>query len=326
MIQLQTTVSSGAYPNKTLDYGEGIITFGSCFSEHIGKYLQDLGHNIVLNPFGVLYNPMIICQLIRRLLKNKPYTLDELIEYDGLFHSFDHHGAFSSADADKTLSQINKAYREGQEALAQARFVLITWGTAFIYEHIEQNRVVANCHKIPAQSFNRRLYSVAELTVYVQETLALLLETYPNLQIITTVSPIRHLRDGTHQNQLSKATLLLMNEMLLKAFPNAVHYFPAYEILLDELRDYRFYASDMTHPSTLAIELIKERFTSYFISKESQKLGQKVLKLKREWEHKPLHADHPNYPRQRKLLEKRIRTCLEETPKLRLSWFKGKRD
>ncbi len=321
MIQLQTAVSSGTYPHKPLEYGEGIITFGSCFSENIGQYLKDLGHKIVLNPFGVLYNPMIICQLVRRLLEDRPYTLDELTEYDGLFHSFDHHGAFSSADADKTLAQINKAYKEGREALAEARFVLMTWGTAFIYEHIEEARVVANCHKIPAKSFRRRLYSVEELTAYVQETLALLLETYPNLQIITTVSPIRHLRDGAHQNQLSKATLLLMNEQIQKAFPNAVHYFPAYEILLDELRDYRFYASDMMHPSPLAVEHIKERFTSYLISEESQKLGQKVAKLKREWEHRPLHADHPDYPRQRKLLQERIRTCLQDNPKLRLPWF-----
>ncbi len=151
----------------------------------------------------------------------------------------------------------------------------------------------------------------------------MLLETYPNLQIITTVSPIRHLRDGAHQNQLSKATLLMMNEELQKVFPNAVHYFPAYEILLDELRDYRFYASDMTHPSTLAIELIKERFTGYLVSEESQKLGQKVSKLKRQWEHRPLHADQPAYPRQRKLLEEGIRTCLEENPKLHLPWFEG---
>ncbi len=126
MIQLQTAVSSGTYPHKPLEYGEGIITFGSCFSEHIGQYLEDLGHRIVLNPFGVLYNPMIICQLIRRLLEDKPYTLDELTEYDGLFHSFEHHGSFSTANANKTLAQINSAYKQGRKALAQARFVLIT--------------------------------------------------------------------------------------------------------------------------------------------------------------------------------------------------------
>ncbi len=320
-MQLQTQVNSGTYPHPPLEYGEGIITFGSCFSEHIGKFLQDLGHNIVLNPFGVLYNPIIICQLIRRLLKDKPYTLDELIEYDGLFHSFDHHGTFSSTGADKTLAQINKSYEKGKEALAKARFVLITWGTAFIYEHIKQNRVVANCHKIPAQNFRRRLYSIEELSDYVKETFALLLKAYPNLQIITTVSPIRHLRDGAHQNQLSKATLLLMNEMLQKAFPNAVHYFPAYEILLDELRDYRFYASDMTHPSDLTIEHIKERFATYLISEKSQELGQKVTKLKRQWEHRPLHPDHPDYPRQRKLLQERIHSCLKDNPKLLLPWF-----
>ncbi len=323
MIRLQTEVKVGTYPQKQIDYGEGILTFGSCFSEHIGHYLKALGHKIEVNPFGVLYNPMIICKLIRRLLERKPYTLDELIHYDGLYHSFDHHGSFSYADPQKVLETINRAYQQALDILSTARLMLVTWGTAYIYNYKEDGRVVGNCHKIPSQNFTRRLYSLEELTAYVQETFSLLFDAYPNVRVLTTVSPIRHLRDGAVQNQLSKATLLLMNERLRGSFADKVAYFPAYELVLDEMRDYRFYAEDLTHPNDLAIKLIQERISTYLLTPESQQLGEEVLRLKREWEHKPLHPDHPKYPEQRLKLRGRIEAFAQENPQILLPWYKA---
>ncbi len=321
MIRLQTEVNCGAFSQKALDYGEGLMSFGSCFSEHIGAYLQELGHKVELNPFGVLYNPMSICLALRRLLDHRPYTLDELIEYDGLFHSFDHHGDFSFADPERALQAINEAYERAVESLASARLLFITWGTAYIYHYNRDNRVVGNCHKIPAQSFTRRLYSVQELTAYVEETFAKLFEAYPNIHIITTVSPIRHLRDGASQNQLSKATLLLMNEALRQKYPEQISYFPAYEILLDELRDYRFYTNDLTHPNDLATSIIKERLTDYLLSDKAKELGQIALRMKREYQHKPLHPDHPDYELRREQLFLRIRSFQRQYPEINLSWF-----
>ncbi len=325
MKPLQTPIDVGQYPAKCLTYGDGIIAIGSCFSEHIGSHLREMGHHIEENPFGVLYNPLIIARVLKRLLDQKVYTFDDLIEYDGLFHSFDHHGSFSSADPEYTLRLINDSLKRSIELLERTKVLFLTWGTAYIYSLNNSAEVVANCHKLPASYFSRRLYNVEELFSALRPVFAEILERYPQLQIVSTLSPIRHLRDGAVANQVSKATLLLMNQNLLAEFQGRMSYFPAYEILLDELRDYRFYANDLLHPSSLAVEIIQERLCNYLFSSECLELASSVRRMKLEWEHKPLHPDHPDYELKREQLILRILSFQKQFPEVLMPWYKNEK-
>lgn len=322
MYSLQTEVGLPPSPERRLKYGDAVLSLGSCFSEHIGRYLTEQGHRVEVNPFGALYNPLSILQALDRLLEGEPFTEAELFEYDGLWHSSMHHGAYSSADPERTLELINADYTRAAQALPRLKYLLLTWGTAYVYEERSTGRVVTNCHKRPEREFVRRRLSADELTTRLLPRLKDLLDRCPELTIISTVSPIRHLRDGAHDNQLSKATLLMMDEALGTALGSRYHYFPAYEIVQDELRDYRFYAEDMTHPAELTIRIIRERLAEWLLSDEAQALGTEVDRLRRQWTHRPLHPDHPEYDLRRSQLETVIRALIVRHPEVDIrSWF-----
>lgn len=295
-MNLQTKVRLPEAIAHRLDYGSQLLSLGSCFSEHIGKYLEHLGHHISVNPFGAVYNPASIAEVLERILHNRPLEGNELFEYNGLYHSRLHHGSFSRASLERALTTMNESYHEATKRLLDIDYLLITWGSAWIYEDLESGQVVSNCHKRPEREFARKLWSVEELVARVLPTLERLLALRPNLQIITTISPIRHLRDGAHGNQLSKATLLLMDERIRLALgADRYHYYPAYEIVLDELRDYRFYAEDMAHPSKQTQDYIAADFARWLMSDASYMLSQHVLRLKAQESHRSLHDDHPEY-------------------------------
>ncbi len=318
---LYTAVQQPPLASRQLIYGEPILSLGSCFSEHIGQYLADQGHYALVNPFGALYNPLSIAQALERLVEGKAFSAGELLEYDGLYHSSMHHGSYSSASVETTLERINRDYQEASSLLPGVRYLLLTWGSAFVYTDRASGAVVANCHKRPERCFERRLVEVEELVSRVLPVLSSLLEQHPKLMIITTISPIRHLRDTAHGNALSKATLLLMDEALRRRLGERYLYYPAYEILLDELRDYRFYADDLCHPSPLAIKLIRERFAEWISSPEGLSLGREVLRLRAQWTHRPLHPDHPEAELRREQLALLIASLLSRHPELRLDWF-----
>lgn len=322
MFQLQTQVSLPATPQPRLAYGDDVLSMGSCFSEHIGAFLTRRGHSIVTNPFGALYNPLSIAQALSRLAVQRPFELSELFEYDGLWHSPMHHGSFSAADPEVALERINAAYMTAASRLPRLRYLLLTWGTAYVYRERTTGQIVANCHKRPERAFERQRLSMTDLANALRPLLAQLLEQLPDLQIITTVSPIRHLRDGSHAGQLSKATLLLMDEALRCDLGARYLYFPAYEIVMDELRDYRFYADDLTHPSDLTVRIIRDRFADWACSAEANALGRQVEKLYAQWTHRPLHPDHPEYDLRRGQLEMLIRSLVASRPDLDIrSWF-----
>lgn len=324
MPALQTRIRLPEPLETRLSYGDNMISLGSCFSEHIGEYLANLGHHISVNPFGALYNPLSIAEAISRLISGKPYEAHELYEYDGLWHSSQHHGSYSAATSEECLRRINEDLREASLMLPETKFLLITWGTAWIYTDKErEGTVVSNCHKRPEREFERRLYSVDELTEKVLPVLKQVLELIPDLRIITTISPIRHLRDGAHGNQISKATLLLMDEALRSALGERYSYFPSYEVLLDELRDYRFYSDDMAHPSPLAQRIIREYFAEWLMNPEEIRLSQEVLKLKSQYEHRTLQSEHPEAELRREQLLVLIRSMQNLHPEIKFdSWFK----
>lgn len=317
-INLQTRIRLPEPLGRRLAYGDELISLGSCFSEHIGAYLRTSGHHISVNPFGAVYNPASIAEALGRLLAGRAYQADELIEYGGLVHSSMHHGAYSALTHEDCLRRINEDYLPAVERLKKLKYLLITWGSAWIYEEVTTGAVVSNCHKRPSRDFVRRLWSVDELVERVLPVLTTLLADNEDLQIITTISPIRHLGDGAHGNQLSKATLLLMDEKLRQELGERYVYYPAYEIMLDELRDYRFYAEDMAHPSTTAQTIIAEGFSQWLMTAEANALATEVRRLKAQESHRPLHPELPEHQLRIEQLELLMNSFRERYPQVLL--------
>ena len=253
-----------------------ILLVGSCFTDSIGQKMQAHGLRATTNPTGVLYNPLSIVQSLNGDMRV------ELVEHDGLYHSMSHHSSFSGTDSEQVLRRCLQSQAELHQALAEADVVFVTFGTAYVY--FRDGQVVANCHKLPESEFVRRRLSVQEILTAWRP----LIRTMPDKHWVFTVSPIRHQRDGMHQNQLSKATLLLAIEQLQQAFPEQVTYFPAYEIVLDELRDYRFYADDLVHPSAAAVDYIWQRLCDTFVSPETCAKMQANYKQWLRSQHRPL--------------------------------------
>jgi len=273
-----------------MDYSKSMMLFGSCFSENIGQKLIDLKYDVDMNPFGVLYNPESIANSIRILLEKRGFSEDDLFRDQGLWNSFYHHSRFSDVDQGTVLEKINNRISSSYEFLKKADYLIITFGTAWVYELRKTGQIVSNCHKIPAAEFKRFRLGVFEITDVYRELLQQIWKYNSGLKVIFTVSPIRHWKDGAVENQLSKATLLLAIDQLIKGFgEQACAYFPSYELMMDELRDYRFYAEDMLHISPVAVDYIFERFSKVMISKESVGVSKKVMKLRKAFEHRPVN-------------------------------------
>ncbi len=275
----------------SISHKDPLLLLGSCFTENIGNKLIENRFRADLNPFGILYNPASILKALSLLTAPKEFTPVHLIEHERLFHSFMHHSNFSSGSQEECLQQINNRLTTAAARLKEASVLIITFGTAYIYTLKETGEVVSNCHKLPERYFNRSLLTVDAIVAGWKELLNTLWNYNPELKILYTVSPIRHLKDGAHGNQISKATLLLAVEELIKENPEKSFYFPAYEIMIDELRDYRFYAEDMVHPSRLAIEYIWEQFSNHLFPAESKELLRNWQQLRKAINHKPFQPD-----------------------------------
>ena len=285
-MKLQTVVDIA--PSKwKIGYEDKILLLGSCFSDEIGEQMKQRYLHVTCNPFGTLYNPLSIAQALTMT------EMPDLVEHEGLWHAMSHHGSFSRADKEEAESAIRTSIETMQQALHEASVVIVTFGTAWVYEMkgeglpVTGYGVVGNCHKLPENCFTRRRLTVEEIVAAWKPILA----QYPDKHWLFTVSPIRHIRDGLHENQLSKATLLqAIDQMVHGKWTNGkLHYFEAFEIMLDELRDYRFYADDLVHPSSLAVNYIWERFVDTFCTNQTK--NELVLQLKR-WKHEhhnPLH-------------------------------------
>lgn len=293
MIKLQTIVDTIPSERK-IGYEDKILMLGSCFSDEIGEQMKQRNMSVTCNPFGTLYNPLSIANALNFQIfqsSNLP-----LVYHEGLWHSMMHHGSFSRPTREEAEEAVKASIETMQNALQEATVVIVTFGTAWIYEM--NGEIVGNCHKLPADRFTRRRLSVDEIVAAWQP----IIERYSDKHWIFTVSPIRHVKDGLHENQLSKATLLMAIEHLTAeggltversysgaVIQRSVQYFEAFEILLDELRDYRFYADDLVHPSSLAVNYIWERFVDTFCTPQTR--NEMIIQHKR-WKfdhHRPLH-------------------------------------
>ena len=283
----QTQVKVPDFGWKT-GYGKTTMFLGSCFTENIGNKMMTLKYPVDLNPFGILYNPVSIAHGLRFLLQKKQFMLDDLVKHDGLYHSFYHHGRFSSPNAGEVLSQINQRINSSSQFLQKASFLFLSFGTAWVYEYKPTGHTVSNCHKIPDKEFRRFRLTPGEIVEQYRQLLPEIWKINPDLKVIFTVSPIRHWKDGAIENQRSKATLLLSVDNIISGFSEErCNYFPSYEIMMDELRDYRFYDEDMIHLSVSAINHIWKIFQAELIDDASQKSSKNVQKIISAVNHKP---------------------------------------
>lgn len=263
---------------KKMTYESKVVSLGSCFSTEMGRRLFDRKYDVLSNPIGIAFNPLSIAMQLDRALNLDFFTEDDFFCRDGIWRSFLLHSDFSG-ELQSTMSEANNALRKANEYLKKSDYLLLTFGSAFVYRHIKKNYVVANCHKEDAKVFKRELVSVDEIISVYKSLIAKITEVNPNICIVLTVSPIRHLRDGLDDNNLSKSTLRLAINELKKIFTDNVEYFPSFEIMMDDLRDYRFYADDMLHPSSVAVDYIFEKFSDASMSEEQISLMKRVEKI-----------------------------------------------
>ena len=275
-------------------HSERIMLFGSCFAENIGNLLKENKFRCDVNPFGVLYNPLSIANALNQILEGKEYEEEDLFFSGGLWHSWMHHSDFSAPSQEEALALMNFRLAKAKENLAKADWLVMTWGTAYVYIHQEMQKVVGNCHKQPDKTFRRLMLNAVAFVEECRGVLKKCREVNPNLKVLFTVSPIRHAKDGMHGNQLSKATLLLAIDEICRTCPDCF-YFPSYEIIMDELRDYRFYADDMIHLSSKSVEYIWECFSRCYFSKETQAVMKEWTEVKKALEHKPFRPESDAY-------------------------------
>ena len=289
-----------------VDFATGIVSLGSCFSDEIGARLCDGGFHIEQNPFGTLYNPASVASALRRMMYDREIGEDDLVEYEGLWHSWHHHGSFSRPTKEECLEACNSRLHQAHQALKEASLLMITFGSAWVYRLAENGEAVANCHKLPQENFVRSRLTVDDIVSLWRPLMEELHACYPVLHVLFTVSPIRHIGDGLHGNQLSKSTLLLAVDALVdRELPPAKRkkkgvkvegpdhpltvYFPSYEIVLDELRDYRFYDPDMVHPSDLAVDVVWDRFQRVTMVPAVRDQAHFNAKMRKREQHVPLH-------------------------------------
>ncbi len=287
-LKLQTPVEAGR-SKVGVSLNDKIVILGSCFADNMGQKMVDLGFDVCLNPFGTLYNPVSVCNSVARLTSGIPFSKDECVQMGagaGLVCSFSHHTSFARRTEDEFLQVANASLKEASLRWKAASKVIITLGTAWIYEYTRSGETVSNCLKIEAKEFTRRRLSVRETATLLMNMIA----RHPEKEFMFTVSPIRHFKDGAHGNQISKSTLLLALDEVLAKFPERCEYFPAYEIVLDELRDYRFYAADMIHPSDQAVDYLWSRFVGFAMPEsELPALDARRRELLRA-QHRPIHG------------------------------------
>lgn len=293
--------------HRKIGFDHSIMLFGSCFSDNIGKKLNQFKFDACINPFGVLYNPQSIANSIDLILEQKRFTASDLFLNNGLWNSYNHHSQFSGENQEEVLEKINQSMVIASEHLRKADFVLLTFGTAWVYELAKSGEVVSNCHKLPAKEFIRRRLSVEEIVSSVNAVMHKIQNINPKVHFVFTVSPIRHLKDGFVENQISKASLILAVNQLIEENDSA-SYFPAYEIMMDDLRDYRFYANDMLHPSSIAVDYIWNCFSEHWIDRNARVFFNTLDKVAKAFSHRPFNLDSLNH---QKFLKKQIALVTE---------------
>ena len=300
--------------NHPIDYDSKIISLGSCFAVNISEKFNYFKFQNSVNPFGILFHPLAIHEVVRRAVEEDFFKESELFFHNERWHCFDVHSDLSQSNKEDLLFHLNQSLSALQSKIKTASHLLITYGTAWVYRDKTSHKIVANCHKVPQAQFEKELLPAAQIEAAIADTVNLLLAVNPNLNIVLTVSPVRHLKDGFVQNQQSKANLIIGIHQTINGQPSTINYFPSYEIMMDELRDYRFYAADMIHPNQTAIDYIWERFVESNISVNSIQIMNEVDSIQKGLLHRPFHSDSKSHQKFLMQLNQRITQLQEKLP------------
>ena len=292
-MKLQTIIPLEKRSREDLiDYNSNILLLGSCFVENIGDKFEFFKFRNKQNPFGMLFHPEAIETLVSNAIKKKKYTEDDVFFHNEQWHCYDAHSKLSSTNKDELITSLNKNLNITDQQIHNATHIVITLGTAWVYKHYKSNLPVANCHKVPQKEFKKELLSVEEVTNSVKLIIHHIHQTNPKAIILFTVSPVRHIKDGFVENTQSKAHLIsAIHAILSHRAETKCFYFPAYEIMIDELRDYRFYAEDMLHPNRIAVNYIWEKFKNVWMSSDSEKVMHEVEAIQNGLSHKPFNVN-----------------------------------
>jgi hypothetical protein len=288
-----------------LDYQSRVLLCGSCFASGIGELMQRCKFNVTVNPHGIVFDPISLCASINDVLENRSYAEKDLFLHKGLWKSFRHHGSFSHPDKEICLEGINTGIKAAHGALKKAKWLVITFGSAFFYRHIESGLPVANCHKLPGKEFIKEMISAEETKEAVRSVLGKLVKLNPELHVLLTVSPVRYVRDGVVENNLSKAILLQAVHAIVREEERAF-YFPAYELVMDDLRDYRFFKADLVHPNELAFGYVWEKFREAALDEGTRTLYAAVAEIVRAGEHRVVH---PGSDESREFFSAQLKKC-----------------
>ena len=303
-------ISKSAHP---IDYHSKIVSLGSCFAVNMAEKLDYFKFENTCNPFGIIFNPVSIEKLVYRITQQLFYTENDIFFHNESWHCYEAHSELSHSNKAAFLNTLNGIIKQANRQISDASHFIITLGTSWVYRNIETNEIVANCHKVPQKQFKKELLSVEIIEQSIQNSIALIHNVNPNANFIFTVSPVRHIKDGFVENQVSKAHLIAALQTAISHLPSAT-YFPSYEIMMDELRDYRFYAEDMLHPSRVAIDYIWERFKETSISETAFSIMDEVETIQKGLAHRPFNANSESHQQFLSKLQDRITVVQKQFP------------
>lgn len=309
-----TTIVPIAKSKFPIDYQSKIVSFGSCFAENIASKFDYFKFQNFCNPFGILFHPIAIENLISRSVNFELFEEKELFFNNERWHNFDVHSDLSNTDKESLLEEINDLLVTTNKQISEASHIIITYGTSWVYRNKPTNKLVANCHKIPQNQFDKELLSVSTIEKSIQNTINLIEKSNPNCTIIFTVSPVRHIKDGFVENQRSKANLIAALHSTFDNLHSTKSYFPSYEIMMDELRDYRFYAEDLLHPNQMAIDYIWERFVASSVADSDLATMNEIESIQRDLSHRPFNPSSESYQKFQTQLEDKINKIKSKFP------------
>jgi hypothetical protein len=298
-MQFTTKIPIQKFQNP-ITYESKIMTLGSCFAENMSEKFNYFKFQNTTNPFGIIFNPVSIEKLVNRIVNNIEFTENDIFFHNDLWHCYEVHSELSNPNKEEFINKLNILVNENHFQITKLTHLQITYGTSWIYRNNESNEIVANCHKVPQKQFSKEILSIQTIEKSIKNTIQLVQKVNPNCNFIFTVSPVRHIKDGFVENSLSKSHLIAALQKTINKQPTTNNYFPSFEIMMDELRDYRFYGEDMLHPNQTAINYIWERFSKNFISVESQEVMEEVDSIQKSLLHKSFN---PNSESHKKFLE-----------------------
>jgi hypothetical protein len=313
-MQFRTKISIPKSENP-IDYNSKIVSLGSCFAVNMAEKLDYFKFQNTCNPFGILFHPLAIEKLIGFAVSGKQFTAEDLFFHNERWHSFDVHSDWSNSNKEELIANLNAIVQATHQRISEATHIIITYGTSWVYRNLASNSIVANCHKVPQKQFGKEILSIETIENSIQNTIDLIQKVNSKANIMFTVSPVRHLKDGFVENQLSKAHLITALHSSSFQLPTS-SYFPSYEIMMDELRDYRFYAEDMIHPNQVAIDYIWERFSETSISEENHSIMKEVDTIQKGLQHRPFNPNSESHQQFLSKLQDKIAKLQTQFPEI----------